>query len=221
MRFDLLRIESFKTGIIFSSVFSFLSKLLLFFQSIVIAFYFGTGTQTDVYFYCFGTITLLSVFVNSLDSSVLIPESMHLAEQVGKLESIKFLNFFIYIYFSIGVLATGLIYVSPTKFFLAISNFDPESLIKNREILLLCIPLFTLMITTNLLVNILTSYKFFTIPMIIGLVNGLMVLLFIFLLHNKFDLLSILFGQLSAYVLNIFFLIYLMKKKLNWDFSFS
>lgn len=221
MKLDFLRIESFKTGILLSTFFSFLSKLLLFLQSVVIAYYFGAGTQTDLYFYCFTLLTLLSVFVNSLDASVLIPESMRLGEQVGRLASIRFLNFFIYAYFFVGTFLTLLACISPVKIFLSLSSFDPKSLVGNEWILMLSIPLFTLMVTTNLMVNILTSYRFFTMPMIIGLVNGAMVLTSMFLLHDKFDLLSAIIGQLVAYSVNIIFLIFLMKRNLNWNFAFE
>lgn len=221
MKLNFLKMESYKRGIILSSGFSFLSKFLLFLQSVVVAYYFGSNIQTDVYFYCFTTITMLSVFINGLDSSVLIPESMHLSEQVSKHESMKFLNFFIYLYFFLGICISLLIYISPVNFFLTLSNFDLANLSTNKQILLLSIPLFTLMITTNLLGSILASHKFFTIPMIVSVINSLLGLLFVFIFHNRFSLLSILIGQIFAFIINISFLIYLMRKNLNWDFTFT
>lgn len=221
MQINFLRIESYKKGIVVSSAFNFFSKLLLFLQSIAIAYFFGTQAKTDVYFYCFVTIMLVATFINSLDSSVLIPESMRLSEQNSKEESMTFLNFFIYVYFAIGLTITLIFYINPVYIFQLLSSFDKEVLQENLYILLAAIPLFTLIVVTTLLVNILTSHKFFTIPMIAGMVNSIFSLLFIFLFHKSLDVLSILIGLLCAYLINILSLIYLMKRRLNWNFSFS
>jgi putative peptidoglycan lipid II flippase len=221
MKISFLKIESYKKGIAISSAFNFISKLLVFAQSVLIAFFFGTHAATDVYFYCFATITLLGVFVNSLDSSVLIPESMRLREQEGEQASFNFLNFFILLYVCAGVAMTAILYVCPISVLLTVSNFDYTVLVANKEIILFSIPLFTLIIVTNLLVNILTSYKFFTIPMIIGVVNGITVLVFLFLLHDPLQIRSVLVGHLIAYLVNLVFLMYLMRAALAWKFDIS
>jgi putative peptidoglycan lipid II flippase len=221
MKFGFLKIESFRKGMILSSAFNFIAKLLLFFQSVVIAYYFGTQTKTDVFFYCYTTIALAAVFINNLDSSVLIPESMRLREQEGTESSISFLNFFIYGYFLFGAVLTIVLYAFPVDIFLLISNFDINKLQDNKNILLFSIPLFTLIIMVNLLVNILTSYRFFTMPMIIGVINSVMVILFLFVFHEVLDIWSALIGQIIAYCVSLVFLFYLVKKNLNWNFTFK
>jgi putative peptidoglycan lipid II flippase len=217
----LQKIESYKRGIIFSSGFNILSKLLLFLQSVAIAFYFGTQSKTDVFFYCTAVITLMAVFINTLDVSVLIPESMRIREQETEKESMMFLNFFIYLYLFIGLLTTFIICLSPINSFLLLSKFSKPILEQNISILLFALPLFLLMIVTTFLVNILASYKFFTIPMIIAMVNNTLALIFLILFHDYFNVLSILIGLVLAYLINIILLIYLMRKNLKWDFSFK
>lgn len=221
MKFNFLKIESYKKGIILSTSFNFISRLLLFLQSIAIAYYFGTQDKTDVFFYCFTTITLVAYFVNSLDSSVLIPEAMRLREQQNERESVKFLNFFIYSYSFVGLTSTVVLLFFPIEALHVFSKFGIPVLKNNLEIIFLSIPLFGFMIITNLLVNILASYKFFTMPMIIGAINNIVSLLSLILFHDSLNIMSILIGQICAYVFNIIFLVYLMKKRIRWDFSFQ
>lgn len=221
MGFGGLKIESYKKGILFSSGFNFLSKLSQFLQSVAIAYYFGTQAKTDVFFYCYTTITLLALFINSLDASVLIPESMRLNTQENRIESIKFLNFFIYLYLFIGIVVTLVLYNAPVAILSTLSSFDTDILQQNLQIVLFSIPVFALTIITNLLSSILASYKFFTIPMIAGMLNNIISLLFLILFHKILDIPSLFVGLMFSYVLNILFLIYLMKSHLQWNFSFK
>ncbi|HEX7015498.1 MAG TPA: lipid II flippase MurJ [Cyclobacteriaceae bacterium] len=218
MKFHFLKIESYRKGIVLSSALNFASKLLIFFQGVAVAYYFGTYDKTDIYFYCYSTILLVSTFVNSLDASVLIPESMRLREQRSKRESMRFLNSFIYLYLLFGIAATLLFLSAPVDILLLISNFGEESLRQNREVVLLSIPVFTLMIMTNLLVNVMTSYKYFTIPMIITSINGIMALLFLFIFHKALSINSVLIGQIIGYAISLILLAYLIKKQLRWNF---
>ncbi|MFH1004547.1 MAG: lipid II flippase MurJ [Bacteroidota bacterium] len=217
----MFKTESYRKGIVLSSVGNFFSKSLFFLQGVVIAYYFGAQSKTDVYFYSISLLTLIAYFINSLDSSVLIPESMRLSEQVGKKESMKFLNFFFYIYLFFGVFCTVIFLISPVKFFSLLSNFNTNVLIENRELLLYSITLFTLVITTGLLSNIIASYKYFTVPIIVSTLNNFFALLFMLLFHDILNIASIYIGLLIAYSINFILLIYLMRKKLQWDFSFS
>lgn len=221
MRFNFLKTESSRRGIVFSSFFNFVSKGLVFFQGLVIAYYFGAQEQTDVYFYCFTTITLAAFFINSLDSSVIIPEAMRLSEHEGKEAAMRFFNFFIYLYIAAGVLATTVFYLAPVNIILFISKFDVAKLEESREILMLSIPLFALIIITNLIANILASYRYFTVPMMVNAINGIFALLCLIIFHDQFGISSILLGTGAAYLLNLSFLLYVMKKNLGWNFSFK
>lgn len=219
MRLDFLKIESYKRGIMFSSLFNLISKGLMFFSNLVIAYYFGTQDKTDVYFYAFATITLLATFVTSSDASVLIPESMRLNEQIGRKESMDFLNFFFYIYLGIGLLTTIFLLVDPVNRFSFISSFHKIVLRENSKILIFSVPLLTLMLINIFFVDILISYKYFTLPMIVGMINSLCVLLFIYLFNKSLNVLSILIGVTCAYIINIIILYFLMKRNLNWEFK--
>src|ERR1051326_1722998 len=158
----MLKTESYKKGIFFSMLGNLVSRLLFFLQGVMIAYYYGTESKTDVYFFSISIITLIAYVINTLDSSVLIPESMRLTEQSGKQESIKFLNVFFYLYIFIGIACTLLFFIDPVKIFSVLSRFDAETLSVNKQIIFLSIPLLMLMIITGLLGNIMASYKYFT-----------------------------------------------------------
>ncbi|HTQ66173.1 MAG TPA: hypothetical protein VMI12_15355, partial [Puia sp.] len=73
-----LQVESYKKGIVLSTVFNFFNKGLVFVNSLVVTYYFGIKAQTDIFFYLYNSIVLLGGFIMNFNSSVIIPESMKL-----------------------------------------------------------------------------------------------------------------------------------------------
>lgn len=217
----LFRSESYKKGIIFSTGFNFIAKLITFANSIIIAFYFGTQTKTDIYFYAIATIGLLVGFVATLDQAVLIPESIRIREQENEKKSQKFLTFFLYIYLAIGIVAIGILSIYPVKIFLSISKFDETSLMNNIELLYWMIPLCVLMLITNYLTDILASYKYFTVPMMASVINSILSILFVVFFHDILELRSIVLGITIGYMINIGLLLSIMKSQLQWCFIFK
>lgn len=217
----LLKTESYKRGIVSSTFFNILNKSLVFINSLIVAFYFGTQLKTDIYFYAYNTIVILSAFITSLNSSVLIPESMRIRVEEGERQSMHFLNFFLYGSGLITLLICLFLIADPVKAFHLASSFDLKALEQYRKILLLAAPLILLMPLVNLLTDILTSYKYFTIPMLAGIVNGLFAISFIILFHRSLDIVSILAGLLVSYTINLLLLILLMRKRIRWNFSFK
>src|SRR5690606_15378594 len=137
MKFHFLKIESYRKGIVLSSALNFVSKLFIFFQGVAVAYYCGTHAKTDIYFYCYSTILMGGTFVNSLDASVLIPESMRLREQQGTDESMRFLNSLIYHYFIFGIVAILLFLLVSVDNMSRISYFSGASFEQSRVCVLL------------------------------------------------------------------------------------
>lgn len=217
---SLLKNESYQRGIIFSSFFNILSKSVLFLNSILIAFYFGAGEGTDVYFFVFSVTTLVAYFISAMNISVVVPESMRIREQQGPLEGMAFLNIFLYIYIGISLLITLIMLIDPITIYSIFSKFPDKTLDRYSGMLLWAIPLFTLMILANFFTEIMASYKFFSMPMIAQFVNNLLVLAFILLFQGILDVKSMLFGLIVAYILNLLILLVLMKRELNWRFLY-
>lgn len=217
----LLRVESYKRGILVSSALNVISKLFTFGYTVVIAYYFGTQIKTDIYFYVISTFTFLALFFTAIDSSVLIVKAMEYREKATKEVAMKFLNFFLYFFSGICLIISFIIAAFPIEIFSTFSKFDLKLLEENRTVILLSIPFFFLTVINTFLTDILFSYKFFTIPSIAGLINSIFILLFIILFHKSLDISSVLLGTIFANLLNLGLLCYLMKKQLGWDFRYA
>ena len=104
----MLKSESYKRGAVVSTGLNILVKSALFLNTIIIAYYFGTGIDTDLYFYIFTTVTLIAGLANGMDLAVIIPEGMHVKVDHGLEEAIGFYNFFGLGYVIIGVILTAI-----------------------------------------------------------------------------------------------------------------
>jgi putative peptidoglycan lipid II flippase len=214
----LLRVESYKQGIVLSTAFSILNKGLTFLNGILVAYFFGVGTGTDIYFYVSTSLLLLGAFFSSLNSTVIIPESMMIRANEGNTRSIAFLNFFFYLYALLTALCLIPLALQPVTVFSRLSNFSYADLLTYRALLYFSLPLFLLITIINLLTDILTSHKYFTIPMMIGIINGAATLIIVCFFNNH-GIQTILFGLLASYTINLAILIFLMKRKLRWRFG--
>ena len=175
-----------------SVIFNMGAKFLLFLLTICIARLFGTNIKTDIYFFIYSSMVLLSGSVNAIDTAVIIPESMRLREAKGINASTAFLNYFLRIYFLLGVFFIAVIFYFGTVIFASISKFavaDIE-LYKNYFIIGSFYFLFQLLI--NYLNTILVSLKFFTVPMIASGVNSCIVVTGTLLLYKEYDMESVL-----------------------------
>lgn len=217
----LLRAESYKKGIVSSIALNVVAKGLAFVNSMAVAFYFGAQSKTDVYFYCYAAVSLLVGFIGSLDSSVLIPEAMRIREQESAKKSTEFLNFFLYLYSGIGLLIVLILSINPVGFLSPVSNFSKSVLIDNSDLIFWFVPICVLMLLTNYLSNVLSSYKYFTVPIIAGIINNIFSVIFLVCFHGSMDVKSMALGLCSGYAVNISMLLLLMKTQLKWQFGFA
>ena len=217
----MLRTESYKKGILFSTGLNIIVKAILFLNSIVIAFYFGTNIDTDLYFYIFSTITLIAGFVNGMDLAVIIPEGMHLQEEKGKEDAMGFYNFFGGIYFLLGILICVVLFFFAIPVFSSISSFSSGNLSRHHSLLLLSSGLPLLIILSNYLSSVLTTLKYFTAPLVANGIAQVFALGSLIFFHGKFGISSVLAGMLTGYLLNVFLLLLFMKIRLSWKFNFS
>lgn len=216
--FNLLRVESYKTGIFLSTFFNILNKGLVFCNGLLVAYFFGVHKSTDLFFYLYNTILIVGTFFTSMNSTVVIPESMRIRTQQGEEQGMRFLNFFVFLYSAIALTGLLLILLSPVGFFSVLSNFDKTTLTKYRYLLYLALPLFGLICIINLFIDILASHKFFTVPMIVGIINGSISILFVLMMHDNLDIRSVFLGLIISYSINLTLLVFMMKKYLGWSF---
>ncbi len=215
-----LSAETYRRGALSSSALNLVAQGLGFLINVALACYFGTQSKTDVYFYCLAVMSLLSTFITSLNSSVIIPEAMRIAEQDHPRESAAFLNYFFYLFAALAFLLTVVMVVNPVRFFRAVSAFDPEILGSHAALVGWSIPLFLLMVMSQYLADVLASQKYFTIPMVLNILSRLITLGCLVALWRRLDILSAMLGTVIATAVQLSLLIYLMKSLLGWDFSF-
>ncbi|MEP7239098.1 MAG: lipid II flippase MurJ [Ferruginibacter sp.] len=216
---SLIKSESYKRGTVLSVIFNIISKGILFLLTIIIARYFGSNIKTDIYFFVFASMILFSGFINNIDTAVLIPESMRLRANEGKEKSVAFLNYFLLIYFIIGILFTIGMYFFGTIVFNLISKFSEADIINYHSYFWIGSLFFIFHVLTNYLNTILTSLKFFSLPMIISSFKSCIVIVCIFLLKADYDVLSIFLGGLISYAINLIIQLYVLKKIAGWNFS--
>jgi peptidoglycan biosynthesis protein MviN/MurJ (putative lipid II flippase) len=134
--------------------------------------------------------------------------------------SMRFLNFFLVLYIILTVIIGVILLIYPQKIFLFISNFDSSAVAVNRKLIFLLVPVFVLMPVSGLLSEILASYRFFTIPMIIGIINGLFSILFVIFFHSTLDTLSMMLALVVSYSINLGILVYLMIRRIGGNSHF-
>ncbi len=216
----LIKSESYKRGTALSVLFNIISKGVLFLLTIVIARHFGSNIKTDIYFFVFAAMILFSSFVNSIDTAVLIPESMRLREEKGDKPASEFLNFFLLIYLAIGILFTVVMYFFGAKVFGFISRFSESDIITYHNYFWAGSFFFIFHVLTNYLNNVLTSLKYFSLPMIISSFKSCIAIICIFLLEADYDVLSVFLAGLISYAVNLVIQLYVLRYVAGWNFKF-
>lgn len=215
----LFQAESFKKGIVSSILFNGIAKVTAIINLFAIAYYFGTGSSSDIYFFLINAMQLLVTLIAAINASVLIPEAMRLRSQENEKKSMYFLNYFMLLYVILGLVIIACISISPLKFFSLFSDFKSHLLLQNISLLYGSLFLFLVMVLCSLLTSILASYRYFTTPMIVSAINNLFAITLLVILHKKLGIISVLYGLLAGYLLNLYILIHYMRKSLRWKFK--
>lgn len=214
----MLKSSSYKRGVFFSTLLNILAKGIAFLNTLLVAYYFGSNTSTDIYFYVLSVAMLITSTINGIDYLVLIPEAMKIRETTDEKKSQHFLNFFVWLYGFIGLLLTLAILVSPVLFFTSFSKFDVAQLQHNNELLYVGSIIIVFQLLNNLLSAILVSYKYFTIPIISGLLNSVFAIFFTIIYHERIGITGTILGISLGYVINFILLVLILKKYHKWQF---
>ncbi|HMU10832.1 MAG TPA: lipid II flippase MurJ [Ferruginibacter sp.] len=214
----MLKSESYKRGVVLSTIFNVVAKGVSFLNTLIITFYFGANAGTDIYFYILAVALLITGTINSIDYFVLVPESMKIREKNGEHEAQRFLNFFIYSYILFGILLAVIGFVSPVFFFTLFSKYDVAVLSSHYNLLYLGSLIIVFQLANNLLSAILTSYKFFTASIISALINSVFSILFTVFFHERLGITGTLAGIVIGYFVNFLILLYTLRRFQKWDF---
>jgi len=78
--------------------------------------------------------------------------------------------------------------------------------------------LFPIQLLNSLFVSILSSHRYFTVPMLVSLVNSLVSITVLVLLGTVFSITGAVIAVIAGYVVNFVWLIFFMRKHLHWNF---
>lgn len=214
-----LHSESFRQGVVLSSAFSLGAKAIAFLVNPAIAFYFGAGGRTDVYFFCLTTVGVLAGLLASLNSSVVIPQATHLLVQKGAAAAQGFLNVFLLLYCGLALLVAAAAMAQPVAVVAGISQFAPEVLAGHALMIRCFAGVLWLMTVSSLLSDILFSYQYFTLPMLCSGGTSALSLAMLITLHGRLGMLCVPAALLAGQLIQVVLLVVLMKRALAWRFS--
>jgi putative peptidoglycan lipid II flippase len=212
--------EDFKIGIVKSLFFNVFSKVLLFLNSIFLANNFHSS-QTDIYFFVFSTVTLISFLINGLDGSVLIPQLMRLGDEKDLERKNGLINFFLFGYSILGFLIAIVFFLGINYFWSSLSNISQIDIEENKNIFIWGAVLIPLMILNSLQTSILSSFRYFTIPVMASAVaNSLSLVLLIFGGDYYSSAISFV-GLCVGYFCLVVYFFYFMKVNIGWTGSLN
>lgn len=214
-----LKAESYRRGIVQSSAVNVTGKVIAFIQQWLIGFYFGSHSDTDLFFFTYNIVLFISYFFLNLTTSVIIPECIKLRNRQGEKVSEGFVNSFILIYCVAGLLLTLSGILWPEELMTRISSFEPDVVAGNIPLIRWCFPLIFLTVFVNLLTEVLASYKYFTMPNLVNAVNSVLAVIFVVVFHDNLGLASVAAGLLAGALINAAIILLMMKKSLKWNFG--
>lgn len=213
----LFKPTSYRTGATMAVGATALWKGISFINALLLAAYFGADKATDLYFYLILTIGLGGYFLQRLNAAVIIPQAMALETQQPQ-RARTLLNGYLYLY---AILAVGLIIcgglfpVTPLRWF---SRFSPTYLNTQRALIFSSFVFFALQILATYLLAILEMHKRFATALFTPL-NALLPLAFLLVLGRSYGIISMLWGFIASYGVQIVVFTRMLKRELQWQFT--
>lgn len=213
--------ETYKGGAFRSSVQSVAAKLMAFAMQISVAYFYGADTGTDIFFYLYGIAILLGGVVQTLCTSVLVPQAMLLRNSQSPRKEMEFHNTFFYLFLLIGTVPAMLLLLAGNIGcgYEVLLNVAPESVVANLETCNLFVLLSLLIVADLYLSEILVSHKYFTLGLMCNFVINLFGVLSVLLFARKWDVSLLMYSNCLACLCYLCWVVRFMKKRLGWCFS--
>ena len=208
---------SYKRGATLAIGATFIWKFFSFINSILIAFYFGTQTKSDIYFYIITISGVFSLLFTSLNRNVLIPQAIFLRKKQEGSEQ-PFINFWLALYSLILILILILGFIYPVNIFSVISKFSPLALNQDPLILQLAFLYTNIFILYYFILDVMYLYHIFSVNFLAPL-NAIAPMFIMILFHNTVGIKTMLIGFTFSYFIQVIIYLFIMKSKLNWSFT--
>lgn len=206
---------TYKKGAAFSVLFTVAGKVFSFISSLLLAYYFGADSATDVYFYLILVSGLLNGYLNGINTGVVVPEFMHLNKK-DPLKAAVFVNYFLYIYIFTAAVLVAVCFILPEQSLTFLSAFDAAAIEQSAHFMGLSALYFSSFFIMTFLISVTDCFKLFGIY-ILSPLNSLLPLLLLFL-TRRLDAMFV--GYILAYVIQIAVCLILLKQKQGWSFKF-
>jgi len=214
-----LKPESTNKAIIFSMSMSLVAKVLTFIQSLAISYAFGAQKSTDILFYGVSLVLLLTSIVSSINQQVIVPNVISIRNTRSEEESGSLISFIYFIYLIVGILGSVVLFVFPAKVLSLLSRFTTGDIEANIVTIRFIIPTFIFILINTYILDILASYRYFTLPMFLDMAKNLIIIACIMLLKGRFSVTSLAIGIFCGNALQFIVLNFMMLKMLNWRLS--
>ncbi len=213
--------RSIKNALAFSMIFSLVAKIFSFGQSIVISYAFGVQRSTDVLFFSISFIVLLTSFVSCVNQQAVVPTAIKIRQQRSDEDSKKFLSYVYLIYLIIGILGSSVLLIGPFKTIAFFSKFSVRDITDNMVLIYSITPMFFLTLLNTLMLDIITSYKHFSTPMILDIAKNSCIIAFVLIFKDVFSVQSLAIGIIIGNTFQFIILNTVVFKLLNFKLSFK
>lgn len=215
MKISLNKLQTSSEAVISTVSLSFIAKALAFSQSIVVTYIFGTQMSTDITFYLVSVVAMITILVNALDEGVFIPLILKIRNSVSEDESKKLISFLYMIYLSAGGGLAVIMTVFPVEILSFFSKFSAGSIRENIVIVRCIAPTILLSVINIFVLDVLVSYRRFTLTVLLDIVKSLITLLFVICFKDLLEVRSLAAGVLGASLLQFFIVNVIMQVQLK------
>jgi len=212
----IFRIQSFRQAAFWSTAINAFSQGLSLVFSMVMAAKFGARESTDVLYYCIGLFALLSGLFQAVNVSVLIPETMNRRHRTGESDAMAFINRFFAVFALLIAGVTVWILWNPAGTMTVISRFSAEALARNSRLVFWLLATLPLQMAAQLLLDVLVSYKFLSLPAALSCVSRVLNIVFVLLFHRQLGVISVALGMLLGYGGQVLLNLYLLGRVIHW-----
>ena len=207
----MIRAQSLKKSGIISILFATLGKFLSFATTLSIAYIFGANTQTDLIFYLYSMIILLSGFWTHFNSNILLPYLVKKFEENSALAWQKCCALATKVLISMILLIPILCVFYPQILGL-VSRWSPETIHSTYDFFLILILLLPIVYLNDLFCVVYQSQKHFTFTYLNSVCFGFTCLIFIYAFSNSWGEYSLALGMVTAGILQLITMFIIMLK---------
>ena len=207
---------SFRRATAWSIAVNAVSQVLSLGFSMLMANFFGAGEATDILYCCIGLVAIAGGIVQVANVNVLIPETMRRRVAAGERDSMAFANRFLALFLAV-ILVVGLLFLAfSVPLLRAWTRFPPSALAANRPILFWMGLAFPLQLASQLLLDILVSYRFLVLPASLACAGRLVNILFVLFFHARLGVVSVAAGLACGSAAQLACNVWLLFRVVGW-----